>query len=46
MSDFSVNEVSGDGMESYDTSMNYVSYDESTHVSMSEGGLGLGILAF
>ena len=46
MSDFSVNEVSGDGMESYDTSMNYVSYDESTHVSVSEGGLGLGILAF
>lgn len=46
MSDFSVNEVSGDGMESYDTSMNYVSYDESTYVSVSEGGLGLGILAF
>lgn len=46
MSDFSVNEVSGDGMESYDTSMNYVSYDGSTHVSVSEGGLGLGILAF
>lgn len=46
MSDFSVNEVSGDGMESYDTSMNYVSYDESTHVSVSKGGLGLGILAF
>lgn len=46
MSDFSVNEVSGDGMESYDTSMNYVSYDESTHVSVSEGALGLGMLAF
>lgn len=46
MSDFSVNEVSGDGMESYDTSMNYVSYDGSTYVSVSEGGLGLGILAF
>ncbi len=46
MSDFSVNEVSGDGMESYDTSMNYTSYDGSTHVSVSGGGLGLGILAF
>ena len=46
MSDFSVNEVSGDGMESYDTSMNYVSYDESTHVSVSESALGLGMLAF
>ena len=46
MSDFSVNEISGDGMESYDTSMNYTSYDGSTHVSVSGGGLGLGILAF
>jgi hypothetical protein len=46
MSDFSVNEVSGDGMESYDTSMNYTSYDGSTHVSVSGGGLGLGTLAF
>ena len=46
MSDFSVNEISGDGMESYDTSMNYTSYDGSTHVSVSGGGLGLGMLAF
>ena len=46
MSDFSVNEVSGDGMESYDTSMNYASYDGSTHVSVSGGSVGLGMLAF